>query len=377
VYQRMTALRHWLPAALLAVAMSSGVAQTTTASASANAPAAEANEAGVIDLIEGQVNVLDTNRKRRTVKVGDKLFEGDSVVTGKNGELHAELTDGGVLAIRPDTAMRIIKYQANGDNNDTSIFGLLKGSFRSITGWIGKNAPASYQVRTPTATVGVRGTDHEPLVIPAGSSTGEPGTYDRVNIGTSTITGSNGAVDVTPGRAGFFAQHGRDRPRVLDQVPTYFRPTRNENRLQGRHERVHAVTEQRRTQRQQVMQERARQRQERGQTKAEERKSGQREQRQEKQRERAEQRRQAEEQRKKATEARTAQHAGQREKAEEARAHQADERRKKAEQQRGEQAEARRKKAEDQRKAGSSQREEKRHDDKKREDHERERRGNR
>lgn len=358
----MIAWRHWLVAALLVVAMSSVVAQTPATPAPASAPATEANEAGVIDLVEGQVNVLDANRKRRTVKVGDKIFEGDSIVTGKTGELHAELTDGGVLAIRPDTAMRIIKYQANGESSDASIFGLLKGSFRSITGWIGKNAPASYQVRTPTATVGVRGTDHEPLVIPAGSSAGEPGTYDRVNIGTSTITGSNGAVDVTPGRAGFFAQHGRDRPRVLDQVPPHFRPTRNENRLQGRHERVQAVAEQRRTQRQQVIQERARQRQERGQSNAEERKNGQRERAQEKQRERAEQRKQGEEQRKKAAEARAAQPAEQGQKGEDARKHQADERRRKAEQQR---------------QAAQHQREEKKHADQKREDHERERRGNR
>ena len=84
---------------------------------------AEPNEAGVIELVEGQVNVLETNRKRRSVKVGDKLFEGDSVVTGKTGELHAELVDGGVLAIRPETAMNIIKYQANGAATDTSIFG--------------------------------------------------------------------------------------------------------------------------------------------------------------------------------------------------------------------------------------------------------------
>ena len=337
----------------LALCLTLGLAPCGAFAQPANTPVAaaavEPNEAGVIDLVEGQVNVLDTNRKRRTVKVGDKLFEGDSVVTGKTGELHAELVDGGVLAIRPDTAMNIIKYQANGAATDTSIFGLLKGSFRSITGWIGKTAPANYQIRTPTATVGVRGTDHEPLVIPAGAASGEPGTYDRVNIGTSTISGSNGAVDVTPGRAGFFAQHGRDRPRVLDQVPPQFRATRNESRLQGRHERVHAVLEQRRTQRQQVIQERIKQREARQQSKADQRKNERREAAQEKQRERAGQRKEAEEQRKKAAEARAKQSGEQRV-----------EQRKKAEETRHSQAEERRKAAQ-----------------RKREEHERERRGNR
>lgn len=351
--------------ALLAGAIGAAIAQTPTTPPPAPATATEVNEAGVIELVEGQVNVLDTNRKRRTVKVGDKLFEGDSVVTGKNGELHAELLDGGVLAIRPDTAMRIIKYQANGDSTDTSIFGLLKGSFRSITGWIGKSSPANYQIRTPSATIGVRGTDHEPLVIPPGAASGEAGTYDRVNIGTSSITGANGAVDVTPGRAGFFAQHGRDRPRVLDQVPPQFRPTRNEDRLQGRHDRVQAAVERRRTQRQQVIQERIKQRQERGQTKAGERPNDKREAAQAKQRERAEQR----------------------QKAEQTRQQQAEERRRQAEQQRRQRTEERQKKAQEQRMATQREREarngteHKRAEDKrvenKRAEPERERRGNR
>ena len=111
----------------LALCLILGLAPCGAFAQSANTPVAasavEPNEAGVIDLLEGQVNVLDTNRKRRTVKVGDKLFEGDSVVTGKTGEILAELVDGGVLVIRPDTAMNIIKYQANGAATDTSIFG--------------------------------------------------------------------------------------------------------------------------------------------------------------------------------------------------------------------------------------------------------------
>ena len=147
-------------------------------------------------------------------------------------------------------------------------------------------------------------------------------------------SGSTGAVDVTPGRAGFFAQHGRDRPRVLDQVPPQFRATRNESRLQGRHERVQAVLEQRRSQRRQVIEERVKQREARQSSKIDERKNERREAAEEKQRERAGQRKEAEEQRKKAAEARVTQsgeqRVEQRKKAEETRHSQAEERRKAA-----------------------------------------------
>ena len=224
--------------------------------ATAQEPPAEArNAAGKIDLVEGAMTITGADRRRRAVKLGDLLYEGDAIVTAADGELHAEMTDGGVIAVRPNTQLRITKYQANGAATDTSVFSLLKGSFRSITGWIGKNNPSGYQVRTPTATVGVRGTDHEPLVIPQGAREGEPGTYDRVNAGGSFISGKTGRVDVAPGRAGFFAHHGRDKPRVLDQVPGFFRATRHEVRLAGRHEQVRQGLDQRRAERQKVVRE--------------------------------------------------------------------------------------------------------------------------
>ena len=212
-----------------------------------SAPAA-GNEARIVDLIEGGVTVTGADRRARMLKKGDALFEGDAILTAADGELHANLTDGAVI-VRPNTQLRLTRYQANGTASDTSVFNLVKGSFRSITGWIARTNPAGYLIRTPTSTLGVRGTDHEPLVIPPGAAEGEPGTYDRVHVGTSFIRGKNGSIDVAAGRAGFFAHHGRDRPRVLDQVPQFFRPARNERLLEGRHERVRQGLEQKRGER--------------------------------------------------------------------------------------------------------------------------------
>lgn len=227
----------------------------------ASAAGAARNEAGIVELIEGGVTITGADRRARLLKKGDALFEGDAIATTADGELHANLTDGGVIAVRPNTQLRITRYQANGEANDTSIFNLVKGSFRSITGWIGRTNPAGYLIRTPTSTLGVRGTDHEPLVIPPGAAEGEPGTYDRVHAGTSFIRGANGTVDVGAGRAGFFAHHGRARPRVLDQVPPFFRAARNERLLEGRHEQVRQMMEQRRGERRKLIEERRAQRQ--------------------------------------------------------------------------------------------------------------------
>ncbi len=220
----------------------------TTASAPADNPASETktlevNNAAKVALVEGNVVVIapavaNTIAQRRNVKVGDMLVEGESIVTGRDGELHLDMEDGGYMAIRPNTQMRIVKYQAKGNDSDTGVFGLLQGSFRSITGWIGKFNQRKYTVRTPSATIGIRGTDHEPLVIPAGSTEGEPGTYDKVNAGGSVITTSQGRAEVSPNQAGFVAHGGKTAPRILSDVPEFFRATRNERLLDGKHDTV-------------------------------------------------------------------------------------------------------------------------------------------
>ena len=165
-------------------------------------PVTTPNLAGKVELVEGDVTVHDRAKKPRKVAVGDTILEGEGIVTGKDGELHLNMEDGGFIAVRPNTKMRIVAYQAQGDEGDKGVFSLLQGTFRSVTGWIGKFNPRSYQVRTPTATIGVRGTDHEPLVIPQGSKEGEPGSYDKVNVGGSFIQTKHGTVrrQAQPGR---------------------------------------------------------------------------------------------------------------------------------------------------------------------------------
>lgn len=218
-------------------------------------PSAPSNLAGKVELVEGDVTVYDRAKKPRRVAVGDMVSEGEDITTGKGGELHLNMEDGGFIAVRPDTKMRIVAYRAMGDESDKGVFSLLQGTFRSVTGWIGKFNPRSYQVRTPTATIGVRGTDHEPLVIPQGSKEGEAGSYDKVNVGGSFIQTKHGTVDVKPNQAAFAPWHGRPVPRVLPRVPAFFKATRHEAAIAARHETVRKVIDRRRDERRKVLQE--------------------------------------------------------------------------------------------------------------------------
>jgi hypothetical protein len=249
------AARIVLPLLLLHAAVAFG--QDKAPQPAAPAANAAADAAGVIDLIEGDVRVFDANQIRRgAVKLKDAVSQGDSVVTGPDGELHLNMQDGGYLAVRPNTVMKIIQYRAHGDNDDLSVIGMVKGALRSVTGFIGKFNPRSTRIITPTATIGVRGTDHEALVLEPNDPAGEAGTYDKVNAGATFLQTPQGRVDVTPNHAGFAAHDGKAAPRVLDRVPGFFKPTRNERLIEGRHAQLQPKLQQLREQRRQQVQQR-------------------------------------------------------------------------------------------------------------------------
>ena len=221
---------------------------------------AEVNIAARIALLEGEVTIYDAAKKKRSTKVGDHVSEGDNIVTGKDGELHLEMEDGGFISVRPNTKMRIVKYQAKGEESDSAVFGLLQGSFRSVSGWLGKFNRNNYMVRTPTASIGIRGTDHEPYVIPAGSTEGDPGTYDRVHEGGTFIKNAAGRTEVAANQSGFVSHGKADKPRVLKEHPRFFRAAKNDHVFKAKHAEVQARIEKRREERRSAIREKIEQR---------------------------------------------------------------------------------------------------------------------
>lgn len=193
------------------------------------------NPAGSFDLVDGDVRIIDSAKRGRPAKVGDVVVEGDSIESGVGAEAHLAMEDGGQLGVRPNTRLRIVQYKAEGGADDRSVVSLLEGTLRSLSGWIGKFNAKNYAIRTPTATIGVRGTDHETTVIAADRGDGEPGTYDKVNDGATVLTTARGSTEVRPNQAGFVPRSGSQAPRLLDRIPAFFRPARNDKRFDGLH----------------------------------------------------------------------------------------------------------------------------------------------
>ena len=190
--------------------------------------------AGTVEFAAGDSMITPQIGDDRLVAKGSEVHEGDTIVTFKGGEAQLHMQDGAYLMVRENSRIKIEAYIADGGEKDRSILDLIKGTVRSITGWIGKYNRAAYEIRTPIlVTIGVRGTDHEITYIPPGDPRGEPGVYDKVNEGRAFMRSGSEVVEVPPQRAVFSAWGARPRrPRLLASIPTFFRP--------GPHEREFA-----------------------------------------------------------------------------------------------------------------------------------------
>lgn len=195
------------------------------------ATATTAAAAGQVEFVSGDVTVEGAAPSHALV-TGAAVAVGDTLRTGSDGEAHLTMEDGAYLAVRPNTVFRIDAYSSRGEADDQASFSLLRGALRSVTGWIGKLHPGGYRINTPMATIGIRGTDHEPLYIPPGEARGDetPGVYDRVNEGVALLTNEAGTVDIPAGKSAEIP-HGTVRaPRLLDRPPAFLerRRTRHE-----------------------------------------------------------------------------------------------------------------------------------------------------
>jgi FecR protein len=182
--------------------------------------------AAQVMVVTGSVVAIDTQGQRRQLVKGSDVRPGDSIVTGEGALAQIRMSDGGFISIRSATEMAIDRFVFDEKESSKSNFlvSLVKGGFRSITGLIGKTNPNAYQIRSATATIGIRGTDHEPMVIlPGNPSLGAPGLYDKVNDGETFIRSERGMLALRRGQIGFAPAVPTQAPQALQRVPDFYK----------------------------------------------------------------------------------------------------------------------------------------------------------
>ena len=173
----------------------------------------------------GNVTVDSVNA--RLLRQGATVDEGDVIVTGPKGYVQLLLDDGTKVAIRPNSSFEIEALEMPATATAPAVgagitlkasFKLQKGGFRTLTGRIAQQDPSVYQVTTPAAIIGVRGTNYSTRLCAGDCGSGDDGLYVGVSEGAATLTNSAGELDI-PKNAYGFAENFNTPPQRLLSPP--------------------------------------------------------------------------------------------------------------------------------------------------------------
>ena len=157
---------RWLASLCLALGMLV-MTQISAFAATATTDAAADNQFATVHRLRGVVTAGTPSGADRSLREGDRVFIGEKVRASATSEAVLRTLDAGMVALRPGAEFVVQGFKAQGDKSDNMALRLLTGSLRIITGWIGRSNPSAHQIITPSATIGIRGTDHEPFVLTA------------------------------------------------------------------------------------------------------------------------------------------------------------------------------------------------------------------
>ena len=182
----ITSIARFLAIGLLTVSSSSYAVQA-------------GQQVGSITFVKGDALAERVGGMRTSLNKGYPVNNGDSIETKANGMLQLRMVDGTQISLQPNTIFRVDDYAYNGseDGSEKSFTSLLKGALRTISGAIGHKNKRNYAMNTPTATIGIRGTEF------ALSYNGE----SLVTVGEGAVNMCNGnkCLDLVAGQSAIVA----------------------------------------------------------------------------------------------------------------------------------------------------------------------------
>ena len=121
---------------------------------------------GKLTAIQGDVDVLKPGMERAAPAVLQQpLSEGDIIRTKSNGKAEITFVDDSVVRLAPNSRLQITEYLMEGNKRKSGVMNLFRGKMRAVVsksrGFLAAAFGESekFEVRTPTAVAGVRGTD--------------------------------------------------------------------------------------------------------------------------------------------------------------------------------------------------------------------------
>ena len=111
-----------------------------------------------VQKVGGMATVI---REGRTIsaKIGLEIYQNDTLRTGSEGSIGVVFNDETLLSLGPESVLVIDEFVFAPRQAKFSIaIRMVKGTFAYLSGLIAKLAPESAQIKTPTSSIGIRGT---------------------------------------------------------------------------------------------------------------------------------------------------------------------------------------------------------------------------
>ncbi|HTL76254.1 MAG TPA: FecR domain-containing protein [Casimicrobiaceae bacterium] len=120
---------------------------------------ADAADIGQIKVSKGAVTI-ERAGQQVPAAVGTHVQASDVIRTGSDGSVGITMTDDSLLSAGPNSVLALDRY----DFDDVTSRGqfdasLAKGSLAVVSGRLAKQSPDAMKIRTPSAVLGVRGTE--------------------------------------------------------------------------------------------------------------------------------------------------------------------------------------------------------------------------
>lgn len=177
--------------------------------------------AAMVMNVSGVLSVKQNDGSVKALFEKSEVDEGDVISTEKNSYARLKFSDGGELTLRPETSMKIerFSYAESEPSQDSFVLSLVKGGFRTITGLVGKRGNRdAYKLKTPTATIGIRGTYYSGLLCTNNCGDIPAGLYLEVLEGAINASNDGGQLDYVAGQLGFVDSYNKT-PVLLPKDP--------------------------------------------------------------------------------------------------------------------------------------------------------------
>ena len=119
---------------------------------------ADESAIGYVKTVKGDASVTTAGKLVKAV-LGTPIYAGSVLKTAGNASLGVTFKDNTVMSFGPDTELSVDDYLYSPNKGKLKLgASLAKGTLAYLSGAIAKIKPEAVTVKTPTGTIGVRGT---------------------------------------------------------------------------------------------------------------------------------------------------------------------------------------------------------------------------